>query len=62
VLRKPLLAILFPPLLAAVTVLLMIGLRDFDLLVAIVSRLIVFTVMIGISVMILKMVIFPKKK
>jgi len=62
VLRKLLMAILVPPLLIAVAVLVAIGLRDFDLLVAMASRLIVLTVIIGIPVMILKMIVFPKKK
>ena len=60
--RRLLLAIFVPPLLVAVTVLVVIGLRDFDLLVAIVSKLIVVAVIIGIPVMILKMIIFPKNK
>jgi len=60
-LRRLLLAILIPPLIIAVLVLVVIGLRDFDLLVAIVSRLIVLTVIVGIPIIILKMIIFPKK-
>ena len=60
--RRLLLAIFVPPLLVAVTVLVVIGLRDFDLLVAIVSKLIVVAVIIGIPVMILKMIVLPKKK
>jgi len=60
-LRKLLLAILIPPLLIAVLVLVVIGLRDFDLLLTIVSKLIVLAVIIGIPVIILKMIIFPKK-
>lgn len=39
-----------------------IGLKDSDLLVAIVSKPIVVAVIIGIPVMILKMIIIPKKK
>jgi uncharacterized protein YqhQ len=62
VLRKLLAAILIPPMLIAVTVLVVIGLKNFDLLVTIVSRLIVVTVVIGIPMMILKMIIIPKKK
>ena len=57
-----LMAILIPPLFIAITVLVVIGLKGFDLLVAIVSRLIVIAVIIGVPVMILKMVILPKKK
>ncbi|MFO7772500.1 MAG: hypothetical protein R6V59_00895 [Dehalococcoidia bacterium] len=61
-LRKLLLAILIPPLLIVITVLVLIGLRDVDVLATIVSRLIVLTVIIGIPVMILKMVFLPRKK
>ena len=60
--RKLLMAILVPPLLIAIIALVAIGLRDFDLLVAIVGRLIVVIVIIGIHVMILKMLFVPKKK
>jgi hypothetical protein len=56
-LSKLLKAILIPTLLIAVTVLVVIGLKDFDLLVAIISRLIVVADIINIPVMILKMVI-----
>jgi hypothetical protein len=62
VLRKLLLAILLPPLLIVITVLVVIGLKDFDLLVGIVSKLTVVIVVIGIPVMILKMIVLPKKK
>ena len=61
-LRRLLIAILIPPLLIAITILIVIGLKDFDLLLAIVSKLIVVAVIIGIPVMILKMIIIPKKK
>lgn len=61
-LRKLLMAILIPPLLIAVTVLIIIGLKDFDLLVAVVSRLIVVIVIIGIPVIIVKMVVFPNRQ
>lgn len=61
-LRKLLMVILIPPLLIAIAVLVVIGLRDFDSLVAIVSKLIVVAVVIGIPVIILKMIILPKKK
>jgi hypothetical protein len=62
VLRRLLMAIVVPPLLIAVAVLVVIGLRDFDLLITIISKLIVIAVIIGIPVMILKTVIFPRKK
>jgi hypothetical protein len=61
-LRRLLMAIVVPPLLIAVAVLVVIGLRDFDLLITIISKLIVIAVIIGIPVMILKTVIFPRKK
>ena len=60
--RKLLVVILVPPLLIAVTLLVAIGLKDFDLLVAIVSRLMIVAIIIGIPVTILKMIIIPKKK
>ena len=60
--RRLLMAILIPPLLIAIAVLVLIGLADFDLLVAIVSKLIVVAVIIGIPMMILKIIIIPKKK
>ena len=60
-LRKLLLAMLMPPLLLGVTVLVVIGLKDFDLLVAIVSRLIVLAVIIGIPVIIVRMIVFPER-
>jgi len=59
VLRRLLLAILVPPLLIGVTLLVLIGLRDFDLLVAITGRLILVIVIIGIPLMILRMIVFP---
>jgi nitrate reductase gamma subunit len=52
--------VLIPPLLIAVTVLVIIGLKDFNLLVAIVGKLIVATVIIGIPVLIMRRIIFPK--
>jgi hypothetical protein len=61
-LRRLLTAIFIPPLLVAVTVLVIIGLRDLELLVAIVSRLIVVTTIIGIPMIVLKMIVLPKKK
>jgi hypothetical protein len=45
----------------AITVLVVIGLKDLNLLVAIVSRLIVVAVIIGMPVMILKTLLLPKK-
>jgi len=55
-------AVLMPPLLIAITVLVLIGLRDFDLLGAIVSRLIAVAVIIGVPMMIFKMVVLPRRK
>ena len=60
--RRLLVAILVPPLLIAIAVLVVVGLKDFDLLVGIVSRLIVISVIIGIPVMILKMIVLPKNR
>ena len=60
-LRKLLMVLLLPSLLVGVAVLIIIGLRDLDLLITIVSKLIVLTVIIGIPIIILKMIIFPKK-
>jgi len=53
-------AALIPPLLIAATVLLIIGLTDFDLLLIIIPRLIVATVIIGLPVLIVKRIIFPE--
>ena len=53
-------AALIPPLLIAATVLLIIGLTDFDLLVAIIPRLIVAVVIIGLPVLVVKRIIFPE--
>ncbi len=58
-LRKVLLVIMMPSLLIGVTVLVLIGLRDFDLLVSIATRLIMVAVVIGIPVMIARTIIFP---
>jgi uncharacterized membrane protein len=60
--RRWLTAILLALLFIATTVLVVIGLKDLDLLVAIASRLIVVAVIIGIPVMILKTLLFPRKK
>ena len=57
--RKLLLAILMPPLVVGLALLVLIGLRDFDLLVSITTGLIVVAVVIGIPVMIARMIIFP---
>ncbi len=58
-LRELLLAILMPPLVIGLALLVLIGLKDVDLLVAIVTRLIMVAVVIGIPVMIARMIIFP---
>ncbi|GEM_PF-6287881 len=55
-------AIVTPPLLVLLAVLVMIGLRDIDLLTAIVSRLIVVVVVIAIPVMLVRTIILPGKK
>lgn len=55
-------AIIGLPLLIVVILLVVIGLTDLDLLVAIVSKLTVVIVVIGIPVMILKTIIIPNKK
>ena len=52
--------ILIPPLLIAVTALVIIGLIDFDLLVTIIPGLIVAIVIIGVPVLIIKRLVFPK--
>ena len=52
--------ILIPPLLIAVTALVVIGLVNFDLLVAITVKAIVVIVIIGIPVLILKRLLFSK--
>lgn len=52
--------ILIPPLLIAVTALVIIGLIDLDLLVTIIPRLIVAIVIIGVPVLIIKRLVFPK--
>ena len=51
---------LIPPLLIAVTVLVIVGLIDFDLLVTITVRVIAVIVIIGIPVLILKRLLFLK--
>ena len=58
-LRKLLMLFLLPPLLIGAAVLVMIGLKDLDLLVAIVSRLTVVAIIIGIPLMLIKMTILP---
>jgi len=61
VLRRLLMVILIPPLAIGLALLVLIGLRDFDLLVSITTRLIVVAVVIGIPVMIVRMIILPGK-
>jgi|GEM_PF-2385641 len=58
-LRKLLMLVLLPPLLICAAVLVMVGLKDLDLLVAIVSKLMVVTVIIGIPVILIRMTILP---
>ena len=60
-LRKLLMLLLLPPLLTCAAVLVMIGLKDLDLLVAIVSKLMVVAVIIGIPVILVKMIISPRR-
>ena len=52
--------ILIPPLLIAVTALVVTGLKDFELLVIITTRVIAIIVIIGIPVLIVKRLFFPK--
>ena len=52
--------VLIPPLVIAVTALVIIGLVNFDLLMAIVPKLIVAIIVIGVPVLIIKMMFFPK--
>jgi len=51
---------LIPPLLIAVTALVIIGLKDFHLLSAIIPKLIVAIVIIGIPILIVKRLFLPK--
>jgi hypothetical protein len=51
---------LVPPILIAVTVLVILGLIDFDLLVIITARVISVIVIVGIPLLILKRLLFPK--
>ncbi len=51
---------LIPPLLIAVTALVIVGLKDFNLLSVIIPKLIVAIVIIGIPILIVKRVFFPK--
>ena len=60
-LRRLLMLLLIPPLLIGFTALVLIGLRDFDLLVSIATRLIIVAIVIGIPVMITRMIILPGK-
>ena len=50
--------VLIPPLLIGVTVLVIIGLKDLDLLVAIIPKLIVAVVLIGIPIFIVRRLFF----
>jgi hypothetical protein len=52
--------ILLPPLLIAVTALVIIGLIDFDLLVRIIPKLIVAIIIVGVPILIMKSLLFPK--
>ena len=58
-LRKLLMLLLLPPLLIGAAVLVMIGLKDLDLLVAVITRLLVVAIIIGIPVILTKMTILP---
>ena len=51
---------LIPPLLVMVTALVIIGLMNFDLLMAIMPKLIVAFIIIGVPVLIVKRLVFPK--
>jgi len=59
-LSKLLKLVLIPPLLIMVTALVIIGLMKFDLLIAIIPKLIVAIIIMGVPVLIAKRVIFPK--
>jgi hypothetical protein len=58
-LRRLLMLIVLPPLLAAMGVLIMVGLGDINLLVAIVCRLMIIAIIIGIPVMAARMILLP---
>ena len=60
-LRKLLMLLLLPPLLICAAVLVVIGLRDLDLLLAIVSKLMVVAIIIGIPVILIRMIISPRR-
>ena len=51
---------LIPPLLIIVTALVIIGLIDFDLLVTIIPKLIVAIIIVGVPILIVKRMLFPK--
>ena len=51
--------ILIPPLLIAVTALVVIGLIDFNLLVRIIPKLIVVIIIVGVPILIIKRLVFP---
>ncbi|MCD6230826.1 MAG: hypothetical protein J7J88_03040 [Dehalococcoidia bacterium] len=52
--------VLIPPLVIAVTALVIIGLVNFDLLMAIVPKLIVAIIAVGVPMLVVKMMFFPK--
>ena len=60
-LRRLLLVVIIPPLLVGVAALVLIGLRDLDLLVALVSRLMSVAVIIGTTVMMIRIILFPRR-
>jgi hypothetical protein len=51
--------VLIPPLLLGMTALVIIGLKDLDLLAAIIPKLIVAVVLISIPILILRRLLFP---
>jgi len=60
-LRKLLMLLLLPPLLIGAAVLVMIGLKDLDLVLVIVSKLMVVAIIIGIPVILIRMIISPRR-
>ena len=59
-LSKLLRLVLIPPLLIMVTALVIMGLTKFDLLMAVIPKIIVAIIIIGVPVLIVKRVIFSK--
>lgn len=53
--------VLPPLLLIGAAVLVAIGLKDLDLLVVIISKLLVVVIIVGIPVIVLRMMVFPGK-